>query len=244
MIRTSSNSWRPSNQAISWLDNETQRLVRHLQLWRGRIARWRGVQAGQRFGLGRGVCIIYPRWFKVGDDVTIEDYSYLHCLSRGGVYIGSYTSIARNLWLHCGCTLEDYDHGFFSIGEYSFIGCNAVIGASGGIRIGDHVAIGPNVTIASENHRFDNPNLRIDQQGVERKGVMISNDCWIGSNVTILDGVTVGESSILAAGAVITKNIPPFSIAAGVPARIIRDRRRQEKMEQSIIESPEVEISL
>lgn len=211
--------------SITRLDIWTLSLERKLQLWRGRVARLRGVRAGQRFGLGRSVRILFPSYLEVGDDVTIEDYGFLHCLSAGGVRIGSHTSIARNLWLHCGGTPESHDHGYFEIGEHSFIGCNAVIGPSGGVSIGNHVQIGPNVLISSENHIFDDITRRIDEQGVSREPVIIEDNCWIGSNVTILAGVTVGEGSVIAAGAVVTKDVAPNSVVGGVPARVLRVRR-------------------
>src|SRR6202000_3078716 len=94
----------------------------------------------------------------------------------------------------------------------------------GGITIGDNVIIGPGSKIFSENHVFSNPEIIIKDQGVTRAGVTIKNNCWIGAGVTILDGVTIGEGCVIAAGSVITKSIPAFSIAAGVPGRVIKNR--------------------
>jgi len=212
------------NKHINWLDNLEHRLNRYFELLRGRVARMRGVRSGWRFGLGKGVHIIYPRFLSVGNDVSIEGLAYMHCLSKGGVQIGSNTSIARNLWLHCGCKLDDYTHGFFLLGDCSFIGPNAVIGASGGISIGRDVLIGPNVVISSENHIFEDAEDLIREQEVYRSGVVIGNDCWIASRVVILDGVTIGQGTVVAAGAVVTSDIPSMSVVAGAPARVIRKR--------------------
>ena len=210
---------------ITWLDRQLSRLERKRQLLRGRIAHWRGAQVGARFGVGYGVCIKYPSCLKVGDDVSIEDHSLLHCLSERGVIIGCHTSLGRNLWLHCGGTPEDCSIGWFEIGDYSYIGPNGVMGAGGGIKVGSHVQMGPNVTITAENHHFNDPALRIDQQGVYHQGVVIEDDVWIGGRATILDGVTIGRGSVIGAGAVVTKSIPPYSIAIGVPAKPIRSRK-------------------
>lgn len=214
---------RPSSP-IGQLDVVEMKLQRRLELLRGWWQQRRGVKAGVRFGLGPGVRILFPRCLTVGDDVTIEGPGYLHCLSARGVRIGSHTSIARNVWLHCGGTPEDYAHGYFEIGERSFIGPNAVLGAGGGITIGNGVLFGPDVVISSENHNFADPNIPIWQQGVSRKGVVIEDGCWIASKAIILDGVRIGHDSVVAAGAVVTENVPPFSVVGGVPARLLKRR--------------------
>jgi acetyltransferase-like isoleucine patch superfamily enzyme len=209
---------------LGWLNGLSLKVRRKTELLRGHIWRWRGASAGVRFGLGRGVRILYPECLTVGDDVTIEDHAYLHCLSERGVRIGSHTSIDRNLWLHCGGTPDDHSHGWFEIGEHSFIGPNAVIGAGGPIKIGSHVQFGPNVTMTAEQHLFDDPRARIEVQGVVRKGVVVEDDCWIGGQVTILDGLTIGHGTVVGAGAVVTRSIPEMSVAVGVPARVVRTR--------------------
>lgn len=209
---------------IASIDRWQARLERRLQLARGMLVRWRGAQSGVRFGLGRVVKVEYPNCLYVGDDVTICEHSYLHCLSARGVRIGSHCSIDRNLWLHCGGTPSDHEHGFFEMGEDSFIGCNAVIGAGGGIRIGSHVRIGQSVNIHAENHNFADATRLIRQQGVSYQGIVIGDDVWIGSKATILDGVTIGQGAVIGAGAVVTRSVPRYAIAAGVPSRVIGRR--------------------
>lgn len=205
------------------------RFGRYQELMRGTVAKWRGAKVGVRFGLGYSVRLLYPKCFIAGDDVLIGEFSFLHCLSERGVRIGNHTSIERNLWLHCGGSLENYDHGFFIIGEWSFIGCNAVVGAGGGITIGSHVQIGQCVNLHAENHCFDDPNRLISEQGVSYHGIVIEDDVWIGSKATILDGVTISKGAVIGAGAVVTHSIPPCTIAVGVPARVISDRGKKEK---------------
>ena len=224
MIPKSSHSsklWTPTN---GWFDRFNERIGRRKQLLRGKMAVLQGVRAGERFGLGRNVRILYPSYLQVGDDVTIEDYGYLHCLSGAGIRIGTRTSIERNLWLHCGGTPDDHEHGGFELGKHSFIGCNAVIGSSGLVRIGNHVQIGPNVLLSPENHKFDDLSRRIDEQGVKRESISIEDGSWLGSNVTVLAGVTLGSGCVVAAGAVVTKDVAPNAVVGGVPARLLRMR--------------------
>jgi acetyltransferase-like isoleucine patch superfamily enzyme len=206
---------------------------RRLELIRGRWHIIKGVQAGKRFGLGSNIILLYSSCLSVGDDVSIEGPAYINCLSTKGVHIGSHTSIDRNCWLHCGGKINDHDHGFFEIGANSFIGCNAVIGAGGGIQIGNHVLIGQSVNLHAENHNFADPELRIDQQGITYQGIVIEDDVWVGSKVTILDGVSIGKGAVIAAGAVVTKSIPEYAIVMGVPARIVGSRNRKSNTESS-----------
>ena len=85
--------------------------------------------------------------------------------------------------------------------------------------------MGTDVTIITRNHRFDRTDIPMMEQGFEEeRPVYIGNDVWIGDRALILPGVHIGDGSIIAAGAVVTKDVPPYSIVAGVPARKIRDR--------------------
>jgi maltose O-acetyltransferase len=94
----------------------------------------------------------------------------------------------------------------------------------GGVKFGDYVLIGPNVIITSSQHRYDIEGLPVLFQGHEKKRVVIGNDVWIGANAVILPGVTVGEGTIIGAGAVVTNDTDPYSIVGGVPARKIGER--------------------
>ena len=212
----------------SWLDRLHESGQRRMQLLRGRLLGLRGARISHRVGVGKGVCIEYPGYLTIDHDVTILDRSYLHCLSQAGVVIGHHTSFHIGLWLHCGGRRGIPGQGFFHIGNHSFIGPYSIMGAgNGGITIGNYVALGQMVTIHAENHRFGDPDKRIVDQGTEYKGVRIEDDCWIGTKAVILDGVTIGRGSVVGAGAVVTKSLPPFSVAVGNPARVIRMRREE-----------------
>lgn len=223
-----SNSQSAESEQLNrydWLEHQVQRVERRVQLLRGRLLRVRGAGAGTRFGVGPSLKVVYPAFLHVQNDVTIEGPGYLHCLSHEGVYIGDHSSIAPYLWLHCGATPEAMGCGFFRLGSHSFIGPYGSMGAAGGITIGNHVQLGPRVSIVAENHCFEDATRRIDQQGVWHQGVIIEDDCWIGAGAIILDGVSVGTGSVIGAGAVVTRSIPAFSVAVGCPARVIRSRK-------------------
>lgn len=109
------------------------------------------------------------------------------------------------------------------IGDYSRIGIhNTIIGP---VTIGSHVHLAQGITVTALNHRFQDCDQRIDQQGVETWAVHISDDVWIGSNAVILPGVHIGTHSVVAAGAVVTKDVAPYTLVAGVPAREIKKLR-------------------
>lgn len=195
------------------------------QIFRSWLLRYKGAKMGQQTLIGRGVRIGGPKLLVVGDNVVLWPGAYINCWSEGGVTIGNYTTFHMGLWLDCGSTSENMGPGFFQIGDHCFVGPYAVMGAKGGgIQIGNHVQMGQMVSIHAENHCFDDVERRIDEQGTWHQGVTVENDCWIGSKATILDGVTIGRGSVIGAGSVVTHSIPPYSVAVGNPARVIRKR--------------------
>lgn len=123
------------------------------------------------------------------------------------------------------------------IGNHVSIGYNAdFIASRSKIIIGDHVVFAPHVSIRGGDHRFDIIGRYIDTVGDDEKlpendkDVVFEGDSWVGMNVTILKGVTIGRGSIIAAGAVVTKDIPPYSIFGGIPGKIIGNRFTKEQI--------------
>ena len=106
------------------------------------------------------------------------------------------------------------------IGDHTRVGLhNTIIGP---VTIGDHVNLAQGITVTALNHNFADTDKRIDEQGVSTIPVVIEDDIWIGANAVVLPGVTIGHHSVVAAGAVVTKDVPPHSLVAGVPAKIIK----------------------
>ena len=106
------------------------------------------------------------------------------------------------------------------IGDHTRIGLNNTI--IGPVTIGSHVNLAQGITITALNHNFSDAEKRIDEQGVNTTPVVIEDDIWIGANAVILPGVTIGQHSVVAAGAIVTKDVPPHSLVAGVPAKVIK----------------------
>ena len=137
--------------------------------------------------------------------------------NRRSIIIGNHSEI------HEGCVLRTFG-GHIHIGEYCSVNRMGIILGAGGVKIGNKVRIGPRVNIVTNNHVFKERDRPIIEQGLNIAPVIIKDDVWIGVNVTILPGVTVGEGSVIAAGAVVTKDVPDYTIVAGIPAGKIGER--------------------
>ena len=144
--------------------------------------------------------------------------------------------------IHRSARMDTPPYRIFSLGDYSVIESFACINnAVGDVMIGDHTRIGlhntiigpveigshvnlaQGITVTALNHNFDNTEKRIYEQGVSTNPVTIEDDVWIGANAVILPGVTIGNHCVVAAGAVVTKDVPPHSLVAGVPAKVIKN---------------------
>ena len=97
--------------------------------------------------------------------------------------------------------------------------------------------IGPKCSLFAENHVFSNSDESIKSQGVQQRGITIGNDCWIGSNVIILDGVSIGSHVVIGAGTLITKDVPDYSIVLDRRNRILRQRIKKSKIENNAFEA-------
>ncbi|MBN1217544.1 MAG: acyltransferase [Anaerolineae bacterium] len=170
-----------------------------------------------------GVRLAYASNIRLGRGVYLDYGVYLHALPSG-ITIGDNTFIMHHTMLHV-FNFRRLPQAGISIGRNCFIGEFNVIRGQGGVSIGNDVYTGPMVKIVAVNHVYRDPDRPIREQGVTAQGIVIEDDVWLGAGVTVLDGVTIGRGSIIGAGAVVTHNVPPYSIAVGTPAKPIRDRR-------------------
>jgi acetyltransferase-like isoleucine patch superfamily enzyme len=142
----------------------------------------------------------------------------LEALDEGRLTIGEGTL------LEPGCWLTMAGEGRIAIGEGCFLNRNTMLAAHERIEIGDHVMFANGCFVGDADHRFDDPEMPITHQGFTSKGpVRIGSNCWFGVNCVVTSGVTIGERCVIGSNSVVTKDLPPGSIAAGAPAKVIRE---------------------
>lgn len=178
--------------------------------------------------IGKRVKINCKKKIHLKGSATIEDGCFINALSKKGITIGNNFSLGRNSIIECTGVIRELGEELI-IGENVGIAANAFIAMRGKIEIGDNTIFGPGVSIHAENHNFEDLEKPIRLQGATRKGIKIGKDCWIGSKAIILDGVNIGNHVIVAAGAVVKKDVPDYAIVGGVPAKIIKMRKEETK---------------
>jgi acetyltransferase-like isoleucine patch superfamily enzyme len=131
--------------------------------------------------------------------------------------------VGRRCEIHPGALLLAYG-GHVTLGDDCSVNPYTILYGHGGLTIGNGVRIAAHTVIIPSNHVFADRNTPIRLQPVTRLGVHVGDDVWIGAHVTVLDGVHIGSGTVVAAGSVVTNDVEPFSVVAGIPARRIRER--------------------
>lgn len=195
-----------------------------IKFLRGWVRRLFLKEAHGMFLVGKGVQISHGKHIRCGKNVKFEDYSEIHGLCSEGLNFGDYVTISRGVMIRPS-SYYGGDLGIgLTMGEHSSIGPYGYIGCSGRITIGKNVMFGPKCSLFAENHVFSDTQSSIKSQGVKQKGITVEDDCWIGSNVTILDGVTIGKGSVIGAGTLVTRDIPAGSIVVDKRDKVTRER--------------------
>jgi acetyltransferase-like isoleucine patch superfamily enzyme len=141
----------------------------------------------------------------------------LEMLGEGRLEIGAQVLLEPGVWLTAPAP------GRIRIGAGSFLNMGVMVAAKELVEIGEHCMFANGCFITDANHRFDDPHRPVPWQGFESKGpTRVGDNVWCGANVVITSGVTIGERCVIGAGAVVTADIPPFSIAVGAPAKVVR----------------------
>ena len=168
---------------------------------------------------GANVVLRHPHKIRIGAGVVADDAVVLDAKGtiNHGIDIGDQVFIGRNTIIYC-------QNGDISIGMGSNIGSNCQIFSSGKCSIGDNVLIAAYVYVIGGGHDYEQDDTPVIDQERSAKGIVIGDGVWIGAGVKILDGVSVGRDAILAAGSVVTKDVPDNAIVGGMPAKVIRMR--------------------
>ena len=172
----------------------------------------------------KGASIKFGHKVSVGSGLNLMRSSMINALSYEGVEIGNNFTLGKYAIIECTGVLRNVGSSL-KIGNNVGINHYCFIGVRGDIEIGDNVIFGPRVNIFSENHNFDKIDVPIKHQGVTKGKTTIGSDVWIGANVSIMSGVNVGDGCVIAAGSVVTKDIPPYSVIGGVPAKVLKTRK-------------------
>lgn len=223
-LRLAGKSYRP-DPALPTM------LVLHMIVQR---ACWllRGIlRVRRRVFLGGGVTLRGGGRIHLGRYATIEPGCRVDGYAHLPVAIGARSKIGAWSTVSSTSHFSKYGRGL-RIGENCGFGEYCYFGAAGGIDIGDDVIAGQYVSFHSENHRFDDLEALIRDQGITSIGIRIGSDVWIGAKATFLDGADVGSHSVVAAGAVVTGRFGPNSIIGGVPARLLRNMSGERLPEQ------------
>ena len=177
----------------------------------------RSDRAGLRFR-GARVRIRNSSHLAVGAGVALGEGVLIDAFCRRGVALGPNVTVGPGARL-LGSGVISEPGEFIRVGARTAIGAGNLIWGQGGVSIGNDCLLGPNVTMVSEDHVFEDPSTPIRTQGSRRAPIVIGDDVWIGAGATVLKGVTIGDGAVIAAGSVVTKDVEPFHIVAGVPAR-------------------------
>lgn len=143
---------------------------------------------------------------------------------RKWIYVAMGAHVSKNVILHFQTEIRS--PWKLSIGKGSIIGDNAVLDARSGLEIGKNVNISSNVSIWTLQHDHRSPQFRCPAPKEKKMAVNIGDRVWLGSNVIVLPGVTIGEGAVCCAGSVVTKDVEPFAVVAGVPAKKVNERPR------------------
>ena len=168
----------------------------------------------------RNVRLRFASNIRLGHGSYLDEGVYIHACPAG-VEIGANTLIMHGSVLHV-YNFRGLPHAGIRIGRDSLIGEYNVIRGQGGVTIGDRVYTSPMTQIIAVNHVFDDPQRPFVEQGITAQGIVIEDDVWLGASAVITDGVRVGKGAVVAAGAVVTQDVPAHTVVGGVPAKVIR----------------------
>lgn len=163
----------------------------------------------------------------LGPRVRIYDGARIICGKGGSIELGEATIVLP------GAILDTGPGGRIRLGAHNSVNPYCVLYGHGGLTTGAYVRIAAHTVIIPANHIFDDPDRPIARQGLRKEGIVIGDDVWVGSGCRILDGVKIGRGAVLAAGAVVNRDVEEFTVVGGVPARMLKRRPRNPSAPES-----------
>jgi acetyltransferase-like isoleucine patch superfamily enzyme len=175
---------------------------------------------GRNVVFGVNVALRHPHKISIADNVVIDDACCLDAKGSDnkGIAIGNGVFVGRNTILSC-------KNGDIVIADAANIGFNCEIFSASRVRVGKSVLIAAYTYLVGGDHLYDRTDIPVLEQGRTARGIDVDDNVWLGTHVVVTDGSHVGRDAIVGAGAVVVGEIPEFSVAAGIPAKVIRDRR-------------------
>lgn len=174
---------------------------------------------GQDVHIGAGVRIVNPHLVSLDDGVIIKNDCTLIAVEDSYIHLGKNNILSERVYL-------DTEHagGYFETGEWVYFGTGTTCFGHWGLEIGDNTLLAQNITITPYSHIFTDPNKRIWDQGGHSKKVTIGKDCYLGMGVCVMYSGDIGDGSVIGAHSTVVKPIPPYSVAVGTPAKVIKKR--------------------
>jgi acetyltransferase-like isoleucine patch superfamily enzyme len=181
---------------------------------------WMLGRCGRNVVFGQNVVLRHPHKIRIGDNVVIDD----NCLvdakgaDNAGITIGSGVFIGRNTILSC-------KNGDIDVQDEANIGFNCEVFSASSVRIGPRALLAAYTYLIGGDHDAGQVDVSVLEQGRSSRGIAVGEGAWLGAGVKVLDGCDIGAHAIVGTGAVVNRSVPAYAVAAGVPARVLKDRR-------------------
>jgi acetyltransferase-like isoleucine patch superfamily enzyme len=178
---------------------------------------------GRNVTFGQNVVLRHPHKIRIGNDVVVDDHVLLDAkgVDNRGIVLEDGVFLGRN-------TILSSKNGYIHLEERANLGFNCEIFAADEVRVGKDVMLAAYAYLVGGDHMHDRLDVPISRQGRIGLPIRIGDGSWLGAHSVVAGGVTVGEQAIIGAGAVVLENVPAFHVAAGVPAKTVRDRRKKD----------------
>jgi acetyltransferase-like isoleucine patch superfamily enzyme len=177
-------------------------------------------RVGRNVAFGANVVLRHPHKIRIGDNVVVDDQCCLDAkgTTNRGIELGDGVFVGRNTILSC-------KNGDITLGEEANVGFNVEIFSAADVRVGARTLIAAYAYLVGGDHLYDRVDVPVLHQGRTARGIDVGENAWIGAHVVVTDGSRIGRDAVIGAGAVVIGEVPEFHVAAGVPARVVRDRR-------------------